>query len=178
VKFLAIVCFLFGATLINSYRFAPVVAAQWFDSIDPADTDGTEDADNTTSFGSEITPTSSGSCTKLRIYWDTIWATVTIKIAIFDTGGVPLGTGSASIDGEVHDLWQEITLDSPVAVTASTTYIVMAVPSASSQAKPRWDNATEGRVDFTTGTYSGFPVNPSTLSTATNHRYSVGMYVQ
>ena len=177
MKWLAILLFLFGGTLINSYRFAAPAGAAWFDSVDEATTDGTGDMEDTNAYGAEITPSSSGNCTKLRVRIGEFYGTTDIKIGLFEADGDLLGSAAGATVSSGTNQWYEVTLGSPVAVTASTPYVVLAITLQNHFSTIRKYSGGTGKYAFDQ-TYAGFPPNPIGVFNYPSNLFCVSMYVE
>ena len=152
-------------------------AAAWYDSVDEATTDGTIDMENAAAWGAEITPSSSGNCTKLRVRIGEFYGTTDIKIAIFEADGDTLGVAAGATVAAGGADWYEVTLSSPVAVTASTTYVVLAITNQNHFSIIRKLAGPDGKytVDFD---YATFASGTASLLTYPATQYCVGMYVE
>lgn len=129
-------------------------------------------------YGARVTPTLSGTCTKLAIRGATTSGTVTVKISLYDNGVNPARISSATADTVVVTTtpgWFEVTLATPVAVVGGTTYQIW----WSSSATPLgvYYN-TGGNGVSGAGLNAAFPPAAFTLpDTETGTLFGVKMYV-
>lgn len=135
-------------------------------------------AEVTFTFGAIVTADQSGDCTKVGVGCTTVNFTGrTLAAGLYDMSLNLLGSGTLNPVTTGTDVDLEVTLSSPVAVTASTSYIVLYATSASDFGNfPYAGGANQGRIDFGAG-YSTFPLNPSTAGTG-NLQFRVGMYIE
>ncbi len=170
---------LFGA-VATSAEFEVDAAPEptWTDSIAGASTN-TDDP-----FGvpylQPIVCGTTGNCTKLRFWLRTFSFADDVKMALYNSSGVLLGEGLGVAVGTASGQWVEITLDTPVAVTASTTYKVGYFANAVSSTKIGYSNAGasgagSGNLDFNGTTYAAFPVDPWGGDAGGNVAWTIGM---
>jgi hypothetical protein len=120
-----------------------------------------------------------GSCVKLAGGIRNYNFTMNVKCALYSNGGALLGQGSVTGATSASGQYLEITLDSPVAVVASTTYKLEFIGSSS--AGWNWgylsgQAADSSGQDFSTS-FAAFPVDPLPASDALTRLYAFGMGV-
>jgi hypothetical protein len=139
----------------------------WYINADPSA--GTDTwPGNTTSNYAIITVAVAGSATKVK--WHTHSAGITCKMALYSSNLATLlgsGTGTTVADG-----WMEVTLGTPVAVTAQN--YVAAVSCAVEAIARKLD---VGTTYWNTDAYANFPVTPLSTGLESGEAMGFGIYV-
>jgi hypothetical protein len=154
-----------------------VAQVDWDDAIAGASTTSNE-TNGDASARQVVSCTKTGSCTKLRAYirdWQGLPGE--IKMALYDSSFNLLGEGSVTNVSPASGTHQEVSLETPVAVTASTTYYVgYAVPSSPRLRVGYHSSSGNARLDFGTN-YAAFPPDPISGADNVTWTFGVGMGV-
>ena len=157
-------------------------SAGWFDNGTFAATDATSGVANEAgaggAYGGPVTPSSSGTCTKLRVYIQHVNTNgTTLKAALYTSGGTLLSSGTATLLTSTVNQFYEVTLAVPQSVTASTTYIVGYMVSTAAAAQGRHQaGQASGSGKFAGDSYASFPT--TTTWSNIDLKMLVGMWVQ
>jgi hypothetical protein len=149
----------------------------WIDSVASGSlTNGYAAAGNETLGSKNLVATINGNVTKVRCYNYTGTSTL-LKIGLYDTSWNKLTEGATS--GPSAAGWVEVTV-TPYAVTASTSYRVVAIAGFGDLAFGYQASQGAGSAYYDFGTYSyagGLPASASALGSATD-LYAFGMYIE
>jgi hypothetical protein len=154
----------------------------WYDSADPATLISSSVVDPSTGarFG-KVTPTVSGSCTKLRMWTtETAAGAYDMKLALYATDGTLLGTGTiVGTSTNTTDRWIDVTMTAPAAVVALTEYRVGFFSSTALWGRTAALLGQPSGTSYTTTiTYANFGVTSAGSYTASTSQLGVGMYIE
>ncbi len=156
-----------------------IIASNWNYSVDPATTDTNVDQNVTyLNYPVPVVISSSGTCTKIRVKFDTIAGSTQFKIAIFDSSGNLINNWS-TFTGTSTGLI-EFSVPSPFSVTAQTYYVGLAANCNSSTVIYSSKSAISMTYYFSNGDWAGFPSSTMSAggSAGASAVISVGMLIQ
>lgn len=127
---------------------------------------------------SDVTVAQAGTATKIRVYVKTYFGGGSnIKAALYTSGGSLIAGANGVGAVSASDSYVEITLGTPAAVTAATTYKIAWMPDTSNATIYR--KASTGTVNLNfSATYGAQPVGTlPTADASPSFAYVVGVYV-
>jgi len=128
---------------------------------------------NNYAYGSQVIVTNGGTCTEISIDVEGEDETPTIKLALYDTSGNLLASGSGTV--AVANTKERLAVSVNVAVSSSTTYWIFA--SSSTTKGLYYYNSANGDSFYANVAYASFPPDPITEETEADEVFSVGIYV-
>jgi hypothetical protein len=153
----------------------PFATPTWTDAIAGASTDTTETNDGC-SIRQPVTSGTTGNCTRLRVWCRNFNFAANIKMALYDDSNNLLGHGSVSSVSPSSGSWQEVVLNTPVAVTSSTTYRVGVSVSSAGVQTGYLAGGNSSLIDFGVA-YAAFPADPWSTANNVSRTVAVGMGV-
>jgi len=126
------------------------------------------------SYGSAVTVAVAGDCTKLAVRGAGYPDAVNVKLALYDGSGNRLSAATADVvNAGTTPGWWEVTLATPVVVTATTYYVRMSTEDTGFELSYFDGGSGVG----TAVTYAAFPTDPLALTADPGYTYGVKMYV-
>ena len=179
---LAFIPFAAALIWIQPARFTIAAGSPaWSYSVAPGSTDGanTTPLDNSYNSGAKVTAGQSGNVTKVGFKGE--WGFgATIKMAVYNLAGdTLLGSGSRTISADPGGAaFNEITIDTPFAVTASTVYRVsITLNNNGAMNIHRLSGQASGSGYVAAPAYASFPGSALSSISDTTDQNCVGLYI-